>query len=40
MEREKFKWKPHKNESTDAEDRDGSPCSSDEISVMERERRG
>ena len=40
MEREKFKWKPHKDESTDAERRDGSPRSSDELSVMERKRRG
>jgi len=40
MEREKFKWKPHKNESTEAERRDGSPRSSDELSVIEGERRG
>ncbi len=40
MERENFKWRPHERESTEAEHRDGSPCSSDEISVMERERRG
>lgn len=40
MRREKFKWRPHENESTDAERRDGSPRSSDEVSVMEMERRG
>ena len=37
MERENLKWRPHERESTDAEQRGGSPCSSDEISVMERE---
>jgi hypothetical protein len=40
MVREKFKWRTHENESTDAERRGGSPCSSDEVSVMEMERRG
>jgi len=40
MLREKVKWRPHKNESTDAERRDGSPCSSVEVSVMGMERRG
>jgi len=40
MLREKFKWRPHKNESTDAKHRDGATCSSDEASVMEVERRG
>ncbi len=40
MIREKFKWKPHKNQSTDARNRGGIARSSDEVSVMERERRG
>ena len=40
MGREKFKWRTHENESTEAERRGGSPCSSDEVSVMEMERRG
>jgi hypothetical protein len=40
MTREKLKWKLHKSKSTDAENRGGIACSSDEISVMERERRG
>jgi hypothetical protein len=40
MSREKFKWKTHKNESTEAEHRGGPPRSSDELSVMEMERRG
>jgi len=40
MLREKFKWKPHKNESTDAEHSGGLPCMSDEVSVMEMEQRG
>jgi len=40
MPREKFKWKTHKNESTEAEHRGGPPRSSEEISVMEMERRG
>jgi len=38
--REKFKWRTHENESTEAERRGGSPCSSEEVSVMEMERRG
>jgi len=40
MLREKFKWKPHKNESTDAEHSGGLPSMSDEVSVMEMEQRG
>ena len=40
MLREKFKWKTHKNESTDAEHSDGSPRSSDEGPVMGLEQRG
>ena len=40
MLREKFKWRPHENESTDAEHSGGSACSSKEVSVMEMERRG
>jgi RNA-directed DNA polymerase len=40
MAREKFKWRPHKNESTDARHGGGLPRSSDEVSVMEVERRG
>jgi hypothetical protein len=40
MEREKFKWRTHKNESTDAEHRDGSSRSSEEVLVMSMERRG
>ena len=40
MTREKFKWKPHKNESTDAEHSGGPPRSSVEVSVMETEQRG
>lgn len=40
MPREKLKWKPHKSQSTDAENRGGITCSSDEASVMEREQRG
>ena len=39
MLREKFKWRPHKNESTDAEHRGGTVRSSGEASVMEVERR-
>jgi hypothetical protein len=31
MSREKFKWKPHENESTDAEHRGGTTRSSDEV---------
>jgi len=37
MLREKSKWKPHENLSTDAEHRGGSARSSDEVSVMEME---
>ena len=40
MIRENLKWKPHKRESTDAGNRGGITCSSDEASVMEGERRG
>jgi len=40
MLREKFKWRPHENESTDARHRGGATRSSDEASVMEVERRG
>ncbi len=40
MIREKYKWKPHKYESTDAGHRGGVTRSSDEGSVMELERRG
>jgi RNA-directed DNA polymerase len=40
MIREKFKWRPHKNESTDAEHSGGPPCTSDEVSVMGTEQRG
>jgi len=40
MRREKFKWRPHEKESTDAERRGGSLRSSEELSVIERERRG
>jgi hypothetical protein len=40
MKREKFKWRPHENESTEAERRGGPPCSSEEVSVMGMERRG
>ena len=40
MLREKFKWRSHENESTDAEHRGGATRSSDEGSVMESERRG
>ena len=40
MLREKSKWRPHKDESTDAEHRGGVVCSSEEASVMEVERRG
>ena len=39
MIREKHKWKPHKDLSTDAEHRDGATRSSDEVSVMEMEQR-
>ena len=40
MEREKLKWKSHESESTDTRRRGGVTCISDEVSVMERERRG
>ena len=40
MLREKFKWRTHKNESTDAEHSGGPPRMSDEVSVMETEQRG
>ena len=40
MLREKPKWKTHKGESTKAGHRGGATRSSDEVSVMEVERRG
>ena len=40
MLREKSKWRTHKDESTDARHRGGVTRSSDEVSVMEMERRG
>jgi len=40
MVREKLKWRPHESESTDAGNGGGPTCSSDEVSVMEMERRG
>jgi len=40
MLREKHKWRPHKCESTDARHRGGTTRSSDEICVMQMERRG
>ena len=40
MLREKFKWWSHKSESTDAGHRGGTTRSSNEVSVMEMERRG
>jgi len=40
MLREKFKWRPHKNESTDAEHRGGVTRNSEEGAVMALERRG
>ena len=40
MLREKLKWRPHKSESTNAEHGGGTTRISDEISVMEVERRG
>jgi hypothetical protein len=40
MLREKFKWRPHENESTDARHRGGATRISEEASVMEMERRG
>ena len=39
MLREKFKGNNLENESTDAKNCDGTVCSSDEVSVMEMERR-
>jgi len=40
MLREKFKWRPHENESTEAKHRDGSSSISVEGPVMGLERRG
>ena len=40
MAREKFKWRSHKNESTDARHRGGTTRISDKVSVMGMERRG
>jgi len=40
MAREKSKWRPHKDERTDAEYRGGTARKSDEASVMEVEQRG
>ncbi len=40
MLRENLKWRTHKRESTDAEHGGGLTRSSDEVSVMEMERRG
>jgi len=40
MLREKFKWRPHKNESTDAGHGGGPTRSSVEVPVMGMERRG
>jgi len=40
MLREKFKWRPYKDESTDAEHRGGVTRSSEEGAVMAVERRG
>ena len=40
MLREKFKWRIHENESTDAKHSDGLLCNSDEVSAMEMEQRG
>ena len=39
MAREKFKWRTHENESTEAEHRGGPLRSSEEVSVMEMELR-
>jgi len=39
MLREKFKWRPHEDESTDAQHRGGAIRSSDEVFVMKMERR-
>ena len=40
MLREKFKWRTHKDESTDAEHSGGPPRKSDEVPVMGMEQRG
>jgi len=40
MLREKFKWRPHENESTEAKHRGGATRSSEEVFVMGMERRG
>jgi len=40
MLREKSKWRPHKDESTNAEHGGGSSCSSVEVLVMGMELRG
>jgi RNA-directed DNA polymerase len=40
MLRERSKWKPHKDQSTDAAHRGGVTRSSEEASVIEVERRG
>jgi len=40
MLREKFKWRTHKSESTEAEHSGGLPRISDEVSVMGMERKG
>jgi RNA-directed DNA polymerase len=40
MRREKFKWRSHEDESTDADHRGGAARSSDEVSVIEAEQRG
>jgi hypothetical protein len=40
MIREKFKWRTHENESTDAGHRGGPTRSSEEVPVMGMERRG
>ncbi len=39
MIKEKSKWRPHKDESTEAEYRDGIVRSSEEVSVMGMKRR-
>jgi len=40
MLREKYKWRTHKNESTDAGHSGGAACISEEVPVMGMERRG
>jgi len=40
MKREKFKWRTHKSESTDAGHRGGAACTREEGSVMGLDRRG